>query len=105
MRGRLCCRLERVAVAEASGMGPLVRLADSDRRRSIDPQLRQLQLVPGFGPWCMDHTCEATARDHRRLHFPMLDWLDGACDSRRQSCRFRDTDYFHFRIERGAAGR
>lgn len=105
MRGRLCCRLERVAVAGALAMGPSVQLADSDRQCSIGPQLRQLQLVPDFGPWCMDRTCEATAREHRRLHFPMLDWMDGGCDFRRQSCRFRDTDYFRFHIEHGAAGR
>ena len=105
MRGRLCCRLERTAVAEALAMGPSVQLADSDRQRSIGPQLRQLQLVPGFGPWCMDHICEAKARDHHRLNSLMLDWLDGACGYRRQSCRFRDTDYFRFRIEHGAAGR
>lgn len=105
---RMCCQRESVAVvvaAEALGRGLLVQLVGSGRWRSIGPQLLLSWLVPGSGPWSMDHMSEATVHDHWHLYYLMLDWMGAVCGSRRQSCRLRDTDYSRCRIMHGADGR
>lgn len=104
---RMCCPRESVAVAEAEALerGPLEQLVGSDRWRSIGPQLLRSRLVPGSGPWYMDHMSEARVHDHQHLYCLMLDWTGEVCGSRRQSCRFRDTDCSRYRIGHDADGR
>ena len=105
MLGRMCCRRESVAVAEALERDPLDELAGSAHWRSIGPRLRRSRLVLGSGPWRMDHMCEATVHDHRYLYCLTWEGMGEACGSRLQSCRLQEIDCSHFRIEHGADGR
>ena len=105
MLGRMCCRHESVAVAEALERGPSEQLVGSDRWCSIGPQLLRSCLVPDSGPWHMNHRCEATGRDHQHPCCLMLGWMGEGCGSRPQSCRLQDTDCSRFRIGHGADGR
>lgn len=105
MLGRMCCRRESVAVAEALERGPLVQLVGSGRSGSVEHQLLRSRLAPGSDPWRTDHMCEAMVRDHQHLYCLMLGWMGEVCGSRRQSCRLQDTDYSRCRTGHGADGR
>lgn len=105
MLGRMCCRRGSVAVAEALERGPLEQLVGSGRWRSVGPRLLRSRLVPGFGPWRMDHMCGATVCDHQHSYCLRLDWMGEVYGSRRRSCRLREADGSRSRIGHGADGR